>query len=766
MIKYAKLIVLFICLTVFIADAAVTVQYTLTVSATGEGTGTLISAPKGIKCSSCSKTFNKNRRVTLRAKPAIDAKFAGWGGACSAYGTRTTCVLKLDEDKNVTAQFDAVPRYAITVTQGGGGTGTVIGIPRGIDKTINCGPDCSATYLFRDPAKPTKVTLIARAAADSIFVGWSGQCTGTDPCVVAANENKTVRAAFISRASTQLEANSLSITSALPGSLLTVNGSGFDLRSSFFVRFTGGGPFSFDIPAVDVRPSSVTAIVPPFIDANTGQFIPGNVNIHVVQKSDDSTVVSAPVSGFQIGDLPAPLALPGVVTLSLLKANVDIAGLEQNNIPGTLFDTDAVFSALLTQVNNFSVLSSNVEQLLQDSSRTFNIGSINGNDIAITSSDLISTDRLIMGVMLALASNQAAASPYGGTLKAEAQSSGGCAATEAKAFVQKAMEPNADLATLGPLAQEVYKAHSQDIACKSADAFDGSYKIIGGAGSMGMGLMTLAGAPGAALALPSAALLYVTTEGAGGLIGLGGTRGQVTPGASEMVQNGISIVKDTMQDTVLSAPLSGTAGNLYDITVGAHSLRQAVISAPPHGKGLSYKLSVSKNGAGNVMVNPDMFFYAPGTVVALEAVPGNGFAFAGWSGACSGKGVCTLVMTSNKAVNANFNPVSTGSISGTWTGSWIVTSPDECNGISGTWAAVFTDNKGALSGAWESTDGSSGSLSGAHYGDTVTWSVGGGSSGVFFSGTLSGITMSGDFSSSLKCLDKGTLSGGFSGSRL
>jgi len=78
-----------------------------------------------------------------------------------------------------------------------------------------------------------------------------------------------------------------------------------------------------------------------------------------------------------------------------------------------------------------------------------------------------------------------------------------------------------------------------------------------------------------------------------------------------------------------------------------------------------YLLTVSKigNGEGTVTSNPAgincgsdcTHYYINGTIVNLSATPSEGSTFNGWSGACSGSGICTVLMNAHKNVTASFN---------------------------------------------------------------------------------------------------------------
>jgi hypothetical protein len=70
-------------------------------------------------------------------------------------------------------------------------------------------------------------------------------------------------------------------------------------------------------------------------------------------------------------------------------------------------------------------------------------------------------------------------------------------------------------------------------------------------------------------------------------------------------------------------------------------------------------LTISKAGTGSGTVTCDggacASSYAFGSKVTLAAAASSGSTFAGWSGACSGLGVCVLTMTANTTVTAAFN---------------------------------------------------------------------------------------------------------------
>ena len=154
----------------------------LNVAKTGEGTVT--SAPVGIDCGTdCNEAYDYGTAVLLTAEADTGSDFSGWTGDCSGTGE---CLLTMDTDRQVGALF-SLENYSLTVTLDGDGVGEVTSEPAG----IICGGDCEETFDYG-----TEVTLTATPAEGSVFVGWSGACSGLDSCVITIDQVKEVSARF------------------------------------------------------------------------------------------------------------------------------------------------------------------------------------------------------------------------------------------------------------------------------------------------------------------------------------------------------------------------------------------------------------------------------------------------------------------------------------------------------------------------------------------------------------------------------------------
>lgn len=118
---------------------------------------------------------------------------------------------------NVQIYFD-VAGYNLSLTKAGAGSGTVTSFSSPSQATqLSCGTTCDVAF-----ATNAQVTLTAAAAADSVFTGWSGDCSGTSSdalITVAAERACTATFASGKTVSTSVGTQgSISPTSALVAS--------------------------------------------------------------------------------------------------------------------------------------------------------------------------------------------------------------------------------------------------------------------------------------------------------------------------------------------------------------------------------------------------------------------------------------------------------------------------------------------------------------------------------------------------------------------
>ena len=80
-----------------------------------------------------------------------------------------------------------ITKATLNLGKAGTGNGQVTSSPTGINCTVSCVIQLSGN---------SNVTLTARAADGSVFIGWSGNCTGTGSCTVTMNSEINITANF------------------------------------------------------------------------------------------------------------------------------------------------------------------------------------------------------------------------------------------------------------------------------------------------------------------------------------------------------------------------------------------------------------------------------------------------------------------------------------------------------------------------------------------------------------------------------------------
>ena len=83
-----------------------------------------------------------------------------------------------------------LPSYSVVVEIDGVGSGSVVSDPEGI--ALSSGDD----PVSGEFEEGTEVTLSATAAEGSVFSGWGGACSGTEPCVLTVEGDVEVTATF------------------------------------------------------------------------------------------------------------------------------------------------------------------------------------------------------------------------------------------------------------------------------------------------------------------------------------------------------------------------------------------------------------------------------------------------------------------------------------------------------------------------------------------------------------------------------------------
>ena len=159
----------------------------VTVGTSGDGSGSVTSTPAGVSCgTTCTASFPSGQQLTLTASPAAGSQIAAWSSASCARGS-TTCVVTPSADTTVSVAF-VLSTEQLMLTFAGGGAGSVLSSPAG----INCTASCAAGFTNGQP-----VMLTATAANGSVFSGWTfAGCGLSTTCAVPMTQAQNVTATF------------------------------------------------------------------------------------------------------------------------------------------------------------------------------------------------------------------------------------------------------------------------------------------------------------------------------------------------------------------------------------------------------------------------------------------------------------------------------------------------------------------------------------------------------------------------------------------
>jgi len=363
----------------------------------------------------------------------------------------------------------------------------------------------------------------------------------------------------------------------MPTQLLTISVSGFDTTESLSVSFFDNNGFKVEIPVLKAESSSLTVAVPPYINFSTGMFESGTVNIQVTQGSGGSTVTSNTIQNFQIQDLPVPGSSPGDVTINILNGVIDYYLQLQEDIKGTVLDVSELNTAIDSTVLNLQTLASQIETIRQETSTTFTLGSFNGNNVEVGAQSLIMADRLFLGMFEMLSVTNGSAS-----MVMSSSLSGMNLAEETSIPCQQEANTYTDfLLNIGDQVSDTsgYRGYAGCASGGLPVAVKTTNEVIGGIGTAAVGILSLAGAPEIALALPAAALFNVTVMNIITQIDVAAAfKNSNDAEAYKAIHQAVDDIESTLKDLIVGKIIPELAGTIKDLYSGLSSVAEAFVN--------------------------------------------------------------------------------------------------------------------------------------------------------------------------------------------
>lgn len=346
---------------------------------------------------------------------------------------------------------------------------------------------------------------------------------------------------------------SLGTTSTTASQLITIAGNGFDPSANMRVIFTDANNRAVLVPAMNVTTTTLRVTVPPVVNGS-GALSSGTVGVKVRKIAGTTTdtntinlaVASPPTTGLPAGSVLKAL-LSGARSQSLALKNEPVAA--------------AVKTQLDKSFTNNGLLLAKIQSVIDNPAATFSLGSADGKAITVDATNLAALDRVLLSMLQSMGSQPAATEPN--TVPAANE----CMKAEAAAAATAGSGNT--YSTLQDFMPGLYAAPRSSVNCNNAQGMSQGLNFV-----LGVGGVTTAGivagcafvftCPASVIALPTAALLYVTIVGIGGQIGLGGSLGQSVSGAGQFVQNGLKDLEKELQELVAGVVKLGDFLSFYN----------------------------------------------------------------------------------------------------------------------------------------------------------------------------------------------------------
>lgn len=558
-------------------------------------------------------------------------------------------------------------------------------------------------------------TSVAAGSTCTLSVTFTPASTGTLAGTLSITDNAADSPQKLALSGTgvapPITVQSFAPASVLPGGQVTLTGTGFDATQSPLVTFAEASGFSAQVAPTSVSATSMTVSVPPFVDASSGALASGSFTISVTQTATGQTVSSAALPGLAVQALPTLPSAQGRLTLDFLQATRNYLGTTLiSSVQGSSIETSDLDAALANELTALDTILPGIRAVVNGQSASYIIGTYAGQNVVVTPAALSEVDRLLLGMLAAQAGSSGATT---GPPFAAITGAGGCQSAEAATayndYSTNASPNSNDLTN--------YLGAPQTSPCAAAQAFSDGVGIIAGLGGVALGVVAAAAAVAsipadaiaAALALPAAAVLYVTVVAAGGQIAVGGALAQTTAAGKQLIEQGVAEFENLGKTMLLKAGSGGILTQLGvndpdawlglgEAVVDGKEVLEAFTKAPPYDGGtapsstFTLSLATAGSGSGGIASYPGTLAcgsaggscsagFAAGTQVFVAAVPATGSVFTGWGGDCSGTGACSVTMSANHSVTANFGPPPGTTFTGSASAPFNGTASDPAGGV-------------------------------------------------------------------------------------
>lgn len=587
------------------------------------------------------------RAGATSANPITEVAYQS-AGSLTWNGTFSSLPLTL----NATGRGNLVGNLVVTLASAAPGTVVSLDFDRLYTRVANSSGDVAQSAPSRDLAlvsgRVSVPTLTGDANNDAstnvadVFVLINNVFAGgAAPAITDVNGDGILNASDVfflvnylfgggQAPGVSLEAVWPGIASAIPYSVLPVTVVNASASERLSARFAAGA-FSLDVPLITLPDGGRGVVVPPI---GLTEHRESDVTVSIVSSARTSNSVVFHVAAPPLSPRPA-----GELAARFLRDADAYASSLELRMRNTPLDDPTLVGAVSSVGSNAGTLASKIESVIQGVTPSFTIGSIGDVSITVTSSDLAEVDRGILAMLAALGRS--------GTWNAKM-------APNFTAGCMKDLARMEAYATLGNQPPQYGTLYQMSETCGPASAFNESFTVIGASAGIGLGVLSLAGVPAMATALPEAAILYATLTSGAGLIGVGGALGQASEAGRLAVEAGVEKVNSLLDDALEADVLPETWGEIYDIFSNARDLHDALANVTP-AQLHDLTLSTSGSGSGTIDADPPGLRYTAGSVVVLTATPASGSHFREWGGACAGtSAVCSVTMTSSLVVSARF----------------------------------------------------------------------------------------------------------------